>query len=52
VGKSLRMLLAGITDLLRTSIGLPPVYLPIAGACFLWAHAHAVARARLCTTVP
>jgi hypothetical protein len=29
--KSLRMLLAGVTDLLRTAAGQPPIYLPLAG---------------------
>jgi len=32
IGKSVRMLLAGLTDLLRTSLGQPSIYLPLAGA--------------------
>lgn len=32
IPKSLRMLLAGLTDLLRTAVGQPPIYLPLAGA--------------------
>lgn len=31
VAKSLRMLLAGITDLARTAVGQEPIYLPLAG---------------------
>lgn len=31
IGKSVRMLLAGLTDLLRTSLGQPSIYLPLAG---------------------
>lgn len=29
--KSLRMLLAGLTDMGRTAVGLPAIYLPLAG---------------------
>lgn len=31
IGKSLRMLLAGLTDLARTAVGQEPIYLPLAG---------------------
>jgi hypothetical protein len=31
IPKSLRMLLVGVTDLARTALGQPPVYLPLAG---------------------
>lgn len=46
--KSLRMLLAGLTDMGRTAVGLPAIYLPLAGAHIEFSVAYMSVMCALC----